>query len=960
MDDAMLKQLQEVCEAYPIEPVWLVVPSTRDGRLIMKTLAENGISLLNVKVVTMDQLADAAVGGDTASKRMDRNGIHRRLYQALKASKQELNYFTNITISPNFIDQMMTTLLDIKRAGLNASKMSEETFVHPDKARDLAKLERVYETIKHSLEAFDEADILKKAVSSVERTFLPSAVVFFPHDAYHKLERELLLTVKDYIPVYTAAPESSADAPMPNQPLSFLEKEVPSLERGLKQKQANLSMHEAFSLDEEVRAMLETMRQNVDAFDEVVIHYTSTKDYLPLLHESVTSMGLPATFAEGIPLHHTKHGRAFFALVQWLQNDMKLPDLRDYMQEGLFSWPDVAVQEAEVRLLELENRGVQVLNEYALQQLYETAEYSGRATDLALFTRFKQVLDCVPVKYRYDELDLGTAANHLKRMLQVIQPDFAGEEAVVHEALQTHLEAVEICLDENYAWMDILQLIDHECRKLYAGGSLPKPGRLHITPYRNGLYINRSHHWVLGMDQTRYPGRQSEDPLLLDGERASLNSELDLSTYHTSRALWQLASIFLNGNNRSFYVSYASMDLGKNRPQVKAHLYQALEDALAKNITIHKPYRPLDVKFDQVDWWHDKAHLGAGHRFAREAASFYTMHHQLIEAATQRFSSKWTPWDGVLKDPAALVDPKRESVPFSASKLETLASCPFAYYLSYVLKLDPEEDRSEEYRWLTPLERGSVLHELYEDIVRLGLINMEENLSQVKLDELFIEKMSSLEERIPPASLTARDIERRELYASSQLFLNVEKQKPAHQAISTEYRFGFVDHPTAIPTENGESIQIRGKIDRVNQYEDQSIEIVDYKTGRAQKFKDSSYFEGGRRLQPALYAAAYEQNEKQKVRQTGYDYPTTKGLGASVRFSYGEKEQVKLSEVLERLSRTAATGRFYLTDDPEDCKFCRFQDVCRRTHYDQELIEQKQDVDQPEIYRGFQEVRKYD
>ena len=49
----------------------------------------------------------------------------------------------------------------------------------------------------------------------------------------------------------------------------------------------------------------------------------------------------------------------------------------------------------------------------------------------------------------------------------------------------------------------------------------------------------------------------------------------------------------------------------------------------------------------------------------------------------------------------------------SATRLELLAKCPFGYFLRHVLKVKPPEevdfDRS---RWLDPLQRGSLIHEI--------------------------------------------------------------------------------------------------------------------------------------------------------------------------------------------------------------------------------------------------------
>ena len=57
-------------------------------------------------------------------------------------------------------------------------------------------------------------------------------------------------------------------------------------------------------------------------------------------------------------------------------------------------------------------------------------------------------------------------------------------------------------------------------------GSGPRPGSLHVAPLLAGGHTGRGNTYLLGLDDSRFPGAGLEDPLLLDQERRELSPEL--------------------------------------------------------------------------------------------------------------------------------------------------------------------------------------------------------------------------------------------------------------------------------------------------------------------------------------------------------------------------------------------------------------------------------------------------
>src|SRR6202008_811081 len=82
----------------------------------------------------------------------------------------------------------------------------------------------------------------------------------------------------------------------------------------------------------------------------------------------------------------------------------------------------------------------------------------------------------------------------------------------------------------------------------------------------------------------------------------------------------------------------------------------------------------------------------------------------------------FTRFDGnlsALGDRIAAIGPSGPAVVVSASRLETWADCPHAYFMHYVLHLDPVE-RPEDVVEISPLDRGSLVHAVLDEFVAGG------------------------------------------------------------------------------------------------------------------------------------------------------------------------------------------------------------------------------------------------
>ena len=192
------------------------------------------------------------------------------------------------------------------------------------------------------------------------------------------------------------------------------------------------------------------------------------------------------------------------------------------------------------------------------------------------------------------------------------------------------------------------------------------------------------------------------------------------------------------------------------------------------------------------------------------------------------------------------LDPRASGEPQSASRLETLAQCPFRYFLKHVLRVEaPEEVERDATRWLDAMKAGSLLHEVFrlffERITAAG--QKPQSARHARVDRALAEaQIAAWREKIPPASELAFEERRDEILLTSRTFLALEEEHCREVTPRFfEVPFGLpraasrspVASPDPVPIAigAGQSFLLRGSIDRVDEAPDGTFQVWDYKTG---------------------------------------------------------------------------------------------------------------------------------
>lgn len=257
--------------------------------------------------------------------------------------------------------------------------------------------------------------------------------------------------------------------------------------------------------------------------------------------------------------------------------------------------------------------------------------------------------------------------------------------------------------------------------------------------------------------------------------------------------------------------------------------------------------------------------------------------------------------------------------PISATAFELYLRCPFKYYAKHVLGLREEEDTDQS---MTPLERGILVHE----ILRQGFEEWDgtDDRPRPITEDNYSEAMEVFR-RIALQQLPweRRELELERLFGGRgqpgelEWLLRQEISKPALLRRLLEH--GFQNHFQFSEGPDGEKpwfVPIKGRADRVDVYEDGTVEVLDYKSGRAPDAKTS--------LQVSLYAACLQQQFAAPAATGSY-------LSLRERRSVARHDPEGVTRLVKDTYRKISQGR--LEPRPYQdflCNTCGYVGVCRK------------------------------
>ena len=201
----------------------------------------------------------------------------------------------------------------------------------------------------------------------------------------------------------------------------------------------------------------------------------------------------------------------------------------------------------------------------------------------------------------------------------------------------------------------------------------------------------------------------------------------------------------------------------------------------------------------------------------------------------------------------------------SSTRFETWANCPFRYFLTYEIGVEPTET-PEAAETLSALDRGIIIHDILDRFVKDTLIQPATSAATdaERLRQIANGQFDEFERNGLIGRPVLWRLERERIKRGLLDFLDVHRsriEERGQRPVATELGFGDGTEIPAVILQlpGGRTVRFRGWIDRVDVSSDGSAAtVIDYKSGRGSRFSRiaNDPVDGGKHLQLPIYAMA--------------------------------------------------------------------------------------------------------
>ncbi|HXH82862.1 MAG TPA: PD-(D/E)XK nuclease family protein, partial [Candidatus Tectomicrobia bacterium] len=501
---------------------------------------------------------------------------------------------------------------------------------------------------------------------------------------------------------------------------------------------------------------------------------------------------------------------------------------------------------------------------------------------------------------------------------------------------------------------------------------------------------------LLGVAERAWPPPVRPDPLLLEHERANLNTagagHLPLRTEPDDETItfW----LALQSARERLTVSYARADASGSGRHVPSYFFRAIADAVrghtldlesletsglvtrinAGRLACASPAEALTLtEYDRslVRAFAERGEAGAVGAIAASWPSFP----RAVAARASRWGRALSPFDGLITGEESLralaAHPLGADRPVSPTRLETYAECPYRYFMRYVLHVEPLAE-PESLDRMDNLERGSLIHAVLERFLRtLGRDDppsfTRREVHIALLREALDTECAALEARGVTGRALLWQLDRTQIFEDLERWydrecLDQDGLKPG----ALEASFGIAgppadgvsrDDPLVVDVD-GRTLRFQGRIDRLDWDDARTrFRVIDYKTGKRKAVKG---YEGGEKLQLPVYllAAADMLGLPPEAGRAEYFFATSGGGFRREPFDGRTLADTRgdFDAVLSTIAR-GVDGGFFAPNpgkNGDNCRWCDYKDVCDVRIA--RIAERKQEDGRGAAFRAMKEI----
>jgi RecB family exonuclease len=985
--DPFVQELAALCRAQVTRSKWVFVPTHAIGRTLGERIALEGTNWLNLRFVTPLDVALRMGAPFLVERGIDpsEEGLGAALMMRLLLDLPvEGGYFRPLADQPTMAQALWTTVRELRMAGVKSDDLKADAFESAAKHAELKALLASYEQFLATNNRGDMAVVYEEAVKHPDWCPIQPEDCWteLPDTIWTPLQRRLmdLMPGERILPRTLEIPGATIPRRLANQsvlrvsanrdetPLAFLlAPAAPSTEHAA----PSTDLFHAGGREAEIEEVFRRILATGAPLDQVEIACASDA-HVALVWEKALRHEWAVTLGPGIAAPSTRPGRALIGLCDWIETDFSAGHLRRLLQSG-----DMGIQEedegftasqAARTLARAEagwGRATYELSLGLLRKSYETRagdpdlsddEREAASAKAALTAKIAvwiiKLIASIPEPAVDGKVPLQGVVD---AALTFLERSTARASQLDHRsatALGDHVVELRALGPFACSLTEALRFIRERVESLHVAAERPRPGHLYACRLQQVGYSGRPHLFVVGLEEGRVFPAASEDPVLLDAERAGISPALKQSTDRIDEAVWSVLSRLATWapaplapkpaaplapvaplappapvaplaplaplaprracatfsyscrDTREFRETYASwlmLQAFRLQQGNATRSYQEMKAALGEPVSSVPLKR--DAAATEAGWWL-RTVVSTGDKGIEAVESSFAPLARGREAAGERDSDRFTGFDGYVPDAGKVLDPCAAGNAFSVTELEGAASCPYRFFLKRGLGLRPlDEGERDKDVWLDPLTKGSELHAIYASLLRRTrdagrCPDLEKDGPW--LTELAHATLDRLNREMPPATAEILARESADFLADVELFLEGECEASLSEPIGFEVSFGRPlgeeeealarAEPVEIDLGGGLTFRIAGRIDRIDKVGPSDFQVVDYKTGGFWRDDWQGTFAGGRRLQHALYGLAVAELLRGK-------YKKPKVTGAVYYFSShkGRRERVLIA-----------------------------------------------------------------
>lgn len=275
---------------------------------------------------------------------------------------------------------------------------------------------------------------------------------------------------------------------------------------------------------------------------------------------------------------------------------------------------------------------------------------------------------------------------------------------------------------------------------------------------------------------------------------------------------------------------------------------------------------------------------------------------------------------------------------FSASSIDTYLNCPLQFYYKYILRLEEKKEMLEEPE---SSEIGSFFHQFLEKAFT-KFIGKEPVIDE-SFKHYFLEKFDkNFREKLAKRIGSESFLDKYVMEYRIEKFLEKEKERNIKEILSLEKQF-FKNNIDI----NGEKFNFKCIVDRIDRLKDDSILIIDYKTGSSTKTPKSLNSLGKMKFEresiknsiksfqlPLYYSVVKRRYENNFLNAVLYSIKNLKLSPFIKKRDIGNSESVIqiCLEALKYIIKEIVNSEVpFVADDtqPRRCEYCPFFYLCR-------------------------------